>query len=210
MKIGMLTIAETAYLLSVHIKTVRRWSNQGILKSYRIGTRGDRRFRREDIDSFIAGQNRPPDRRQETVNGCKRKILIADDDRNIRALVKRMLRSEYLVIDADDGDEAVSLARHHNPNLILMDILMPNTDGYTACRTIKQDPLTRGIPVVMLSSIAYELNKKLSQQMGADGYITKPFRGKVLSDGISDILNAMGDMGPVPKPYLSNHRGTVQ
>jgi excisionase family DNA binding protein len=192
MKNGMLTIAETAYLLNVHINTVRRWSDQGMLKSYRIGTRGDRRFRREDIDSFLAGLNRPPDRRQETVNEGRKKILIADDDSNIRALVKRMLGSDYLVLDAGDGDEAVSLARRHSPDLVLMDILMPNTDGYTACRAIKQDPLTRGIPVVMLSGIAYELNKKLSQQMGADGYITKPFDSKSLLDGISDILNTRG------------------
>ena len=192
MKNGRLTIAETAHLLNVHINTVRRWSDQGMLKSYRIGTRGDRRFRREDIDSFLAGLNRPPARRQETVNEGKKKILIADDDSNIRALVRRMLGSDYLVLDAGDGDEAVSLARRHSPDLVLMDILMPNTDGYTACLAIKQDPLTRGIPVVMLTGIAYELNKKLSQQMGADGYITKPFDSKSLLDGISDILNTKG------------------
>ena len=188
----MLTIAETAHLLNVHINTVRRWSDQGMLKSYRIGTRGDRRFRNEDIDSFLVGLNRPPAQRQETANVDRKKILIADDDSNIRALVRRMLGSDYLVLDAGDGDEAISLARRHSPDLVLMDILMPNTDGYTACRAIKQDPLTRGIPVVMLTGIAYELNKKLSQQMGADGYITKPFDRKSLLDGISDILNTGG------------------
>ena len=192
MKNGMLTIAETAHLLNVHINTVRRWSDQGMLKSYRIGTRGDRRFRNEDIDSFLVGLNRPPAQRQETANVDRKKILIADDDSNIRALVRRMLGSDYLVLDAGDGDEAISLARRHSPDLVLMDILMPNTDGYTACRAIKQDPLTRGIPVVMLTGIAYELNKKLSQQMGADGYITKPFDRKSLLDGISDILNTGG------------------
>ena len=176
MKNGMLTIAETAHLLNVHANTVRRWSDHGVLKSYRIGTRGDRRFHREDIDDFLAGLNSPPERSQKTTNGGRKKILIAD----------------YLVLDAGDGDEAVSLARRHSPDLILVDILMPNTDGYTACRTIKQDPLTRGIPVVMLTGIAYELNKKLSQQMGADGYITKPFDRKSLLDGISDILNTRG------------------
>ena len=55
---GMLTINEVARLLSVHINTVRRWSNQGALKSYRIGSRGDRRFRREDIESFLAQGNK--------------------------------------------------------------------------------------------------------------------------------------------------------
>ena len=55
---GMLTINEVARLLNVHINTVRRWSNQGALKSYRIGSRGDRRFRQEDIESFLAQGNR--------------------------------------------------------------------------------------------------------------------------------------------------------
>lgn len=51
---SMLTISEVAHILNVHINTVRRWSNQGVLKAYRIGSRGDRRFRQEDIDSFFA------------------------------------------------------------------------------------------------------------------------------------------------------------
>lgn len=55
---SMLTISEVAHLLNVHINTVRRWSNQGILKSYRIGSRGDRRFRQEDIDSFLVEGNK--------------------------------------------------------------------------------------------------------------------------------------------------------
>ena len=54
---GMLTISEVAHLLNVHINTVRRWSNQGILKAYRIGSRGDRRFRQEDIASFLSEES---------------------------------------------------------------------------------------------------------------------------------------------------------
>ena len=55
---GMLTINEVAELLNVHINTVRRWSNQGTLKAYRVGSRGDRRFRQEDIDSFLVGEGK--------------------------------------------------------------------------------------------------------------------------------------------------------
>jgi len=58
----MLTTSEVAKILSVHINTVRRWSNQGVLKSYRIGSRGDRRFRREDIDSFFSKDSRDRDK----------------------------------------------------------------------------------------------------------------------------------------------------
>jgi len=61
---------------------------------------------------------------------------------------------------------------------------MPNMDGYTACHTIKQDPATKTIPVVMLTAAGQELNKKLAQEMGADGYITKPF-------GLLELLNTV-------------------
>jgi len=59
---SMLTTSEVARILSVHINTVRRWSNQGILKSYRIGSRGDRRFRKEDIDNFFSKEDKPKEK----------------------------------------------------------------------------------------------------------------------------------------------------
>ena len=65
----MLTTSEVAHILSVHINTVRRWSNQGILKAYRIGSRGDRRFRREDIASFFSRDNKNRGRRVEKTSG---------------------------------------------------------------------------------------------------------------------------------------------
>jgi len=65
---GMLTISEVARLLNVHINTVRRWSNQGALKSYRIGSRGDRRFRQEDIDRFLEQGNKDKETREARVS----------------------------------------------------------------------------------------------------------------------------------------------
>jgi len=65
---SMLTISEVAHLLNVHINTVRRWSNQGILKSYRIGSRGDRRFRQEDIDSFLVEGNKDITAKEDKVS----------------------------------------------------------------------------------------------------------------------------------------------
>jgi CheY-like chemotaxis protein len=103
------------------------------------------------------------------------RILIADDEPDIRLMVSRMLGRDYLVLEAADGDEAVELARLHKPDLILMDIMMPEKDGYSACLSIKSDPATRSIPVVMFTGIDHQLNIKLSDEMGADGYITKPF-----------------------------------
>jgi CheY-like chemotaxis protein len=93
----------------------------------------------------------------------KRKILIADDEPNVRQLVSRLLAEDYIVIGASDGKEAVDAALKQQPDIILMDIMMPHVDGYTACYTIKSNPATRAIPVVMLTGVGHELNKKLSQ-----------------------------------------------
>ena len=118
----------------------------------------------------------------------KRKILIVDDEPYVRLLVRRFLSNNYTVIEASDGEEAVNMARSQKPDLILMDIMMPKMDGYTSCYEIKIDPITEAIPVVMLTAVGYELNVKLSKDMGAEGYITKPFSHHDLQDAISQFL----------------------
>ncbi len=118
----------------------------------------------------------------------KKKILIADDEPNIRLLVGSMLSRDYIVIAASDGEEAIALARKQKPDLILMDIMMPKMDGYAACSILKADPATKAIPVVMLTGVDYVLNIKLSQKMGADGYITKPFSMEELLNTIAELL----------------------
>ena len=118
----------------------------------------------------------------------RKKILITDDEENIRLLVSSMLGKDYIVLGASDGKEAVDMARSQKPDLILMDIMMPKMDGYTACNKIKKDPITRAIPVVMLTAVDHELNVKLSQEMGANGYITKPFNSRDLMKTIGQFL----------------------
>jgi CheY-like chemotaxis protein len=111
----------------------------------------------------------------------QKRILIADDEAAVRALVKRLLGKNYLILEAENGEEAVKVAVNQKPDLILMDILMPQMDGLTACYAIKRNQATKGIPVVMLTAVDYELNRKLSQDvMGAQGYITKPFDSQTL------------------------------
>lgn len=118
----------------------------------------------------------------------RKKILITDDEENIRLLVSSMLGKDYVVLEASDGIEAVDMARSQQPDLILMDILMPKMDGYTACHKVKKDPLTRAIPVIMLTAVDHELNVKLSQEMGANGYITKPFTPRDLLAAVDQFL----------------------
>jgi two-component system alkaline phosphatase synthesis response regulator PhoP len=121
----------------------------------------------------------------------KQKILIADDELYIRLLVKDILEPEFTVLEASNGEEAVIIARNEQPDLVLMDILMPKLDGYTACYAIKNNELTKDIPVVMLTGVGHELNRQLSQEMGATAYITKPFNPEDLLDKARQYANAL-------------------
>jgi two-component system alkaline phosphatase synthesis response regulator PhoP len=121
----------------------------------------------------------------------KQKILIADDELYIRLLVKDILEPEFTVLEASNGEEAVIIARNEQPDLVLMDILMPKLDGYTACYAIKNNELTKDIPVVMLTGVGHELNRQLSQEMGAAAYITKPFNPEDLLDKARQYANAL-------------------
>jgi len=118
-----------------------------------------------------------------------RVILIAEDDPKSLKLTRDLLEANgYATIEATDGAQAIGLARVKEPDLILMDIMMPVMDGYTACRAIKTDTVTKEIPVLMLTALGYELNVKLAKEIGADGYITKPFTVQKLLDVIGQFL----------------------
>lgn len=103
------------------------------------------------------------------------KILIADDDNEMRETLSSMLEAEgYQVISAENGQEAVEMSRKELPALIMMDIHMPVMDGLRACKEIKADSVTKGIPVVMLTveGSINEIQQAISY--GAKTYITKP------------------------------------
>ena len=116
-------------------------------------------------------------------------ILIVDDDQQVRTLLRRLLlKSGYTTIMAADGRQGVELAKTKKPALILMDILMPDMGGHEACLIIKMDSVTRKIPVVMLTAVDTEPSKEIAKEMGADGYVTKPFTREKLLDAISQFL----------------------
>lgn len=118
----------------------------------------------------------------------KMKILIADDEEHVRQLVCGILDKDYQIVQAKNGEEAVKESREQGFDLILMDIMMPKLDGLAACCMLKGDKQTSAIPIVMLTGVGYELNKKLSQQLGADGYITKPFSPRELRTKINEFI----------------------
>jgi len=109
-------------------------------------------------------------------------LIVEDDPRQLRLIRDLLKLSGYVTIEATDGEKGVELAKAKKPDLILMDIMMPKMDGYTACREIKLDKATKAIPVVMLTSVDFQLNKELAKDIGADGYITKPLDRQKLLD----------------------------
>ena len=120
----------------------------------------------------------------------KKKVLIVDDEPNVRQLVSKILSRDYTVIEARDGEEALNVVRSQKPGIVIMDMMMPKMDGLTACYAIRKDPATKSIPVVMLTAIDQELNKKLSTTvMGASKYMTKPFNAQELLETIKQLLD---------------------
>ena len=118
----------------------------------------------------------------------KKKILIADDETYIRLLVRSVLGRDYSVLEASDGEEAVYIARTQSPALILMDIMMPKLDGVGACNIIKSGLNTREILVIMVSAREDKLDQEYAKEMGADGYVIKPFRSWELLYTVNSLL----------------------
>lgn len=109
-----------------------------------------------------------------TYDDLKKKILIVDDEKSISDLLVFNLEKEgYKTITAGDGEEAVELALTQNPDLILLDIMLPKTDGLTVCKKIRQT--LNKVPIIMLSARGEEIDKILGLEIGADDYMTKPF-----------------------------------
>jgi len=106
-----------------------------------------------------------------------KKILVVEDDADNRRIVAKTLTVEgYQIIEATDGVQALAHAQAELPDLILMDLALPNMDGWEATRRLKSDPRTRTIPVIALTAIAMRGDEEEARAAGCDDYITKPAR----------------------------------
>ncbi|MGG7057500.1 winged helix-turn-helix domain-containing protein [Clostridium tertium] len=117
------------------------------------------------------------------------KILVVDDEDHIVELIGyNLINSGYNVITANNGVDAVRLAKEENPNLILLDLMIPGLDGFDVCKSIRGDANTKEISIIMLTAKGEELDKILGLELGADDYITKPFSIRELLARIKAIL----------------------
>lgn len=119
----------------------------------------------------------------------KKKILFVEDEVELVTLVKMRLRNDnYDVISAYDGQEGLEKVQQENPDLILLDIIMPKMDGLALCRHLKNDPKTKDIPVVIVTALGGNDLPERCRDAGADDVIIKPFESKELLGKIKKLL----------------------
>ena len=117
---------------------------------------------------------------------AKQKILIVDDDTNIAELISLYLTKEcFETRMVEDGEEAIKAFEEFQPNLILLDLMLPGMDGYEVCRTIRK---TSAVPIIMLSAKGEIFDKVLGLELGADDYMIKPFDSKELVARVKAVL----------------------
>ena len=117
------------------------------------------------------------------------RVLIVEDEPDIRdLLIFHLEREGYHVIKARSGTEAVRLAHASPPDLVLLDLMLPEMDGLEVCRRLRGDPATQGVPIVMLTARGDEVDRVLGLEMGADDYVVKPFSPRELLARIRAVL----------------------
>lgn len=130
----------------------------------------------------------------------KKSVLVVDDEPDILELVSyNLLKDGYAVRPATSGEEGLRIARSERPDLIVLDLMLPGTDGLEICRMLKSDAKTRDIPVVMLTAKGEEADVVTGLEIGADDYLTKPFSPKILLARVKAALRK--NTTPVPDEH---------
>ncbi len=130
------------------------------------------------------------------------KILVVDDEQSIMNIIAFNLRKEgYQVVCAKDGEMAIKVFEQENPDLILLDIMMPKIDGYGVCRRIRDKS---DIPIIMLTARADEIDKVLGLEIGADDYVTKPFGNRELMARVKANLRRKATVREEEKQVVEN------
>lgn len=139
----------------------------------------------------------------------KARILLADDSPTILEMVKFILSmGDYEVVTASDGLEAVERVYETSPDMVILDIMMPHMNGYQACRLLKNDPLTKHIPVMILTSKDQASDKFWGLQTGADEFITKDFKPPQLLEAVGRVLER-GSVGKLALPPVERPRSSM-
>jgi len=138
---------------------------------------------------MTADRRRVPTGGNQPAHQSLGRVLLVEDEQDVAELIRYNLTKEgYDVVLSGNGNEALRLAREHRPDVLLLDIMVPQLNGWEVCRRIKKDPELAAIPVIMVSGRVEEGDKVLGFEVGADDYVTKPFSPRELIARIRAVL----------------------
>jgi len=149
----------------------------------------------------------------------KPKILVVDDEPDAVELIEFNLKAAgYEVATATDGEEALKRARSITPQLIILDLMLPEVDGLEVCKILRRDPRTASVPIIMVTAKAGEIDRVLGLELGADDYVTKPFSPRELVLRVKRLLRASQTIEEKPDRIeykeiildVSRHQATVK
>ena len=118
-----------------------------------------------------------------------RTVLVVDDSTPQREMIKDLLQASGMTVNvAADGEQAIAIALEIIPDIIVLDVVMPNMNGYEVCRLLKSSPKTQAVPVILCSSKSEDFDRHWGMRQGADAYICKPFKPGELVSTIEQLL----------------------
>jgi two-component system alkaline phosphatase synthesis response regulator PhoP len=133
----------------------------------------------------------------------KKKILVVDDEKELTSLISlHMKMAGYEVLTASNGEKALDISREENPDLVILDLMLPKIDGLQVCEQLRQDAATQDIPVIMLTARTQTEDKLKGFEAGADDYVTKPFSPRELVARVKRVLARAETEPTLPRWYI--------
>jgi len=184
----ILTVSQASRYCKVSSKTIINWIDGGHLKAYKtVG--GHRRIKKEDLDQFLKEKGMPTP--EEAKAEERKKILVVDDDKIIVETIVQALEEDeygYEMISAADGFEAGLQVNHFKPDLLILDIMMPDINGYEVCQKLKSAPETKDIKIIVLSAYLDDDAFTKMKEYGADACFSKPLPLEQLKYEVAKLL----------------------
>ena len=185
---GILTVSQASKYSNVSSKTIINWIDAGHIKAYKtVG--GHRRIKKDDLDHFLKEKGMPLP--EEAKVEERKKILVVDDDKIIVETIVQALEEDeygYEMISASDGFEAGLQVNHFKPDLLILDIMMPDINGYEVCQRVKTNPDSKNTKIIVLSAYLDEDAFTQMKEFGADACFSKPLPLEQLKFEVAKLL----------------------
>ena len=178
------TTFEAAKICHVTHHSIKNWIKQGLIRASRTPG-GHYRILEDDLDAFREEYDMFP----RDKGPSKRRIMIVDDDPDARELIDNILSSEgYELIKVSNATEVGLKAAQLSPDLILLDFLMPDINGFDVCKALRENELTRSIPIMAVTCLSKEEDIERIFECGADEYLPKPFKVEQLQEKVQELI----------------------